>query len=196
MGIKKKIMKKKHRSRVIVEGNLVTWMDMLIMVTRDVGLPPCRLKVRVVAAAVCKKMGWEMEGSPKEIIERRAQEMMASGAVITRPRRKSPWMGQLKRSPDVPRLGEPHPDYQRDDGFYRSRAWRELRLLALSNCRVCQACGARPPDVVLHVDHVQPRYKAPHLALSLENLQVLCEDCNVGKGAWSMADFRGHFGSI
>lgn len=93
-------------------------------------------------------------------------------------------------------IGEPHPDYKKDEGFYKSRAWRELRLLALSNCRVCQACGARPPDVVLHVDHVQPRYKAPHLALSLENLQVLCEDCNIGKGAWSMADFRGHFGSI
>jgi 5-methylcytosine-specific restriction endonuclease McrA len=93
-------------------------------------------------------------------------------------------------------IGQAHPDYKRDDGFYKSREWRELRIQVLDLCRYCQACGARPPQVQLHVDHVIPRYKAPHLSLSISNLQVMCEDCNVGKGAWSMADFRDHFRSI
>jgi 5-methylcytosine-specific restriction endonuclease McrA len=50
--------------------------------------------------------------------------------------------------------------------------------------------------VVLHVDHIVPRYKAPHRSLDIENLQVLCRDCNIGKGAWDQTDWRQHFKSI
>lgn len=93
-------------------------------------------------------------------------------------------------------IGAPHPDYVKDDEFYKSRAWRELRLEALRNMRNCQACGRGPQHgIVLHVDHIQPRYRAPHLSLVLSNCQVFCEDCNVGKGAWDETDFR-HFRSI
>jgi 5-methylcytosine-specific restriction endonuclease McrA len=35
---------------------------------------------------------------------------------------------------------------------------------------------------VIHVDHIIPRSKAPALALVVDNLQPLCEDCNMGKG--------------
>lgn len=94
---------------------------------------------------------------------------------------------RASRRPLLPR----HPDYKRDDAFYTSKAWRELRYLALRNCEGrCQCCGAGPPSVVLHVDHVQPRYSRPDLSLSLDNLQVLCEDCNIGKGAWDSTDWR------
>lgn len=98
----------------------------------------------------------------------------------------------------VKKLGAPHPDYRYDDSFYRSTAWRQLRYLALKNTDgSCQCCGARASDgVQLHVDHVIPRYKAPHLALSLDNLQVLCGDCNIGKGAWDDTDWREHMRSI
>lgn len=44
----------------------------------------------------------------------------------------------------------------------------------------CQ-CGRRPPEAVMHVDHIVP------LSLgggnNLENLQTLCDECNLGKGA-------------
>lgn len=96
----------------------------------------------------------------------------------------------------APRLGAPHRDYTSGEAFYKSREWKELRLLALANCRSCQACGRRPPDVILHVDHVKPRYTHPHLSLALDNLQILCHECNEGKGAWCEADFRQHFKSI
>lgn len=87
---------------------------------------------------------------------------------------------------------------QHGDGFYLSPEWRALRYLALKNCgAVCQCCGARASDgVQLHVDHVLPRSRFPKLALSLENLQVLCVDCNIGKGAWDCTDWRGHWTSI
>lgn len=91
----------------------------------------------------------------------------------------------------IPRLGPPHPEYVRDDGFYKSDDWRKLRYLALRNCKGCQCCGAKASDGVhLHVDHIFPRYKYPHLSLKLENLQVLCDDCNMGKGAWDDTDWR------
>jgi len=47
----------------------------------------------------------------------------------------------------------------------------------------CRACGASPatdPKVILHVDHIIPRSKGGKT--TLENLQTLCKDCNLGKG--------------
>jgi 5-methylcytosine-specific restriction endonuclease McrA len=43
---------------------------------------------------------------------------------------------------------------------------------------------------VMHVDHIKPRWKYPELSLSFENLQVLCKDCNLGKGGWDETDWR------
>ena len=76
--------------------------------------------------------------------------------------------------------------------FYQSRAWKELRYRALLQCGgKCQCCGASArTGAVLHVDHIKPRSKYPHLQLSLSNLQVLCERCNLGKGAWDSTDWR------
>jgi len=77
--------------------------------------------------------------------------------------------------------------------FYTSAAWRVIRYKALlrSSGR-CQCCGSRPtPTAALHVDHIKPRSRYPHLALSLDNLQVLCSHCNLGKLAWDETDWRG-----
>lgn len=94
--------------------------------------------------------------------------------------------------PSTKKLGAPAIGYVKDDGFYDTRAWKEVRLEALRNSSgECECCGAnRSHGAVLHVDHIKPRYKYPELSLSLSNLQVLCADCNVGKGAWDETDFR------
>jgi hypothetical protein len=75
--------------------------------------------------------------------------------------------------------------------FLKSFEWRQLRLKALKKYgRVCLCCGAAPGNgVVLNVDHVKSRRRFPALALDIENLQVLCEDCNHGK-ANQTVDFR------
>jgi 5-methylcytosine-specific restriction endonuclease McrA len=77
-------------------------------------------------------------------------------------------------------------------GFYQSEEWRRLRYQALLGAQgCCIACGNRAaPGRSLHVDHIKPRSKFPELALSLSNLQVLCEDCNFGKGAIDQTDWR------
>ena len=57
----------------------------------------------------------------------------------------------------------------------------------------CQLCGRskRADGVILHVDHIKPRSRFPELALDVANLQVLCEDCNLGKGNSDTVDWRG-----
>lgn len=41
-------------------------------------------------------------------------------------------------------------------------------------------CGMIPPSGKIHVDHIKPSSKYPKLALILDNLQVLCQYCNLG----------------
>lgn len=76
--------------------------------------------------------------------------------------------------------------------FYHSREWRELRVKALVKySKKCCLCGRAPCDgVILHVDHIKPRSKRPDLELELDNLQILCEDCNLGKSNKYQEDWR------
>lgn len=68
--------------------------------------------------------------------------------------------------------------------FFNSQSWKRVRYEALrrSSAR-CQCCGVPGSQTQLHVDHIKPRSLFPQLALELSNLQVLCGDCNFGKGA-------------
>jgi hypothetical protein len=76
--------------------------------------------------------------------------------------------------------------------FYQSRQWRELRMDTIKlHGRTCQCCGAAYADTRrIHVDHIKPRYHYPYLALTLSNLQILCDDCNTGKGIRDETDWR------
>lgn len=78
------------------------------------------------------------------------------------------------------------------NAFYDSRPWQELRYKVLEKYgATCQCCGAtRKNGVRIHVDHIKPRSRFPHLELDENNLQVLCEPCNLGKGAHSLTDWR------
>lgn len=76
--------------------------------------------------------------------------------------------------------------------FYRTREWVDLRYRVLVKFGAqCQCCGASRKDgTVLHVDHIKPRSKYPALELVEENLQVLCEACNIGKSNTAETDWR------
>lgn len=111
-----------------------------------------------------------------EALKRNGSESAMAGLNILR----SAWI-ELKRKPDA-----------NSEDFLQSKAWKRLRLQALNlHGRCCQCCGASPSTgAVLNVDHVLPRRLFPDLALRLDNLQVLCGDCNEGKGNWDMTDAR------
>ncbi|NTU49425.1 MAG: HNH endonuclease [Desulfobulbaceae bacterium] len=76
--------------------------------------------------------------------------------------------------------------------FYDSDEWKALRYKAFAQYgNKCQACGRSPKDgIVLHVDHIKPRFKYPELALSIDNVQILCADCNLGKSNKYEIDHR------
>lgn len=52
----------------------------------------------------------------------------------------------------------------------------------------CQYCGMRPPDVVLEVDHIDPRSKGG--SDDELNLITACFDCNRGKAAKKLTDIH------
>jgi 5-methylcytosine-specific restriction endonuclease McrA len=83
--------------------------------------------------------------------------------------------------------------FEQTDAFLESREWRQIRYRALRlHGAKCLCCGhtAQTSGKPLHVDHIKPRALFPELALDLNNLQVLCADCNLGKGAWDQTDWR------
>lgn len=70
------------------------------------------------------------------------------------------------------------------DRFYRTPEWRRLRYdVLVKHGSRCMACGVTPAEgAIMNVDHIKPRKLFPHLALDMNNLQVLCAQCNEGKG--------------
>jgi len=74
----------------------------------------------------------------------------------------------------------------------KDRRWRELRYKALKlGSGSCCLCGATAKDgIKLHVDHIKPKSLYPYLEYDLDNLQVLCEDCNIGKSNKDDTDWR------
>lgn len=45
----------------------------------------------------------------------------------------------------------------------------------------CRYCGKRPPEIILHIDHILPKkLKGTDL---IENLITACSECNLGKAA-------------
>lgn len=62
----------------------------------------------------------------------------------------------------------------------RNINWRLRALVLMRDGARCRLCGAVPGEGVrLHVDHVKPWSKGGETIL--ENLQVLCSVCNIGK---------------
>lgn len=82
--------------------------------------------------------------------------------------------------------------------FYKSWEWRTLRMEILKEQgRACKCCGSEPGmldaagnPVRIVVDHIKPLSKFWNLRLVKSNLQVLCDECNQGKGNWDQTDFR------
>jgi hypothetical protein len=98
-------------------------------------------------------------------------------------RRRAPWVAV----PDTPEN-----QFVKSDDFLRSFEWRKVRMQALKKYGPkCMCCGATPATgAVMNVDHIKPRKLFPSLALDVNNLQILCHDCNHGKGNWDTTDWR------
>lgn len=94
--------------------------------------------------------------------------------------------------------GDPLPKRKRSRqqaswSFYKSAAWRELRARVFEKYHgKCCLCGRshREDGVKIHADHIKPRSTHPRLELVEDNIQLLCEDCNLGKSNRYSTDWR------
>lgn len=122
----------------------------------------------------------EFEDEVKAVLFGRSK---ARSLGVRQPSRKQ----QLHTMPEAVEVAAP--SQEAIDNFYGSFEWRKLRYATLIKYgRTCMCCGK--DSGVTHVDHVQPIRRFWHLRLDPDNLQVLCEECNHGKGSWDMTDFR------
>lgn len=72
--------------------------------------------------------------------------------------------------------------------FYQTWEWKKLRYETIKRYgAICMCCGS---DYRIVVDHIKPRSRFPELELDPENLQVLCNDCNMGKSNDDETDWR------
>ena len=87
-------------------------------------------------------------------------------------------------------------DRLRTSGWPSQAPWRKrthipagLKYAVLKrDNRTCQLCGAKAPDVELHVDHIVPLSRGG--TTTIDNLQTLCAPCNLGKGDRDDTDWR------
>ncbi len=103
------------------------------------------------------------------------------------------WHGKKQHRPvhAAPAPVEQIIKFVKSDSFLHTYAWRATRMQALKrDGRKCLCCGVGLSGPPLHVDHIHPRQAYPQLALTLDNLQVLCEECNHGKGNWDSIDWH------
>lgn len=107
-------------------------------------------------------------------------------------RKKSRRSQKRAKNPTAPKPKRFSPSPNARKTFYASWEWKKVRMQALErDGHRCGSCGAAPKDGIrIVVDHIKPLGKFWDLRLSLDNLQVLCDDCNRGKGDWLHMDFR------
>ena len=98
-----------------------------------------------------------------------------------------------KYGPKIKKSNKKDKSIKKTDDFYKSQEWLRIRYRVLKKYGgECMACGRsrKRHGVIVHVDHILPRSKFPRHELRFENLQILCEDCNLGKGNIDQTDWR------
>jgi 5-methylcytosine-specific restriction endonuclease McrA len=76
--------------------------------------------------------------------------------------------------------------------FYNGWPWKKLRYQVLRDRgRKCECCNATAADgAKIVVDHIKPVRYFWHLRYEANNLQVMCDSCNRGKGSSDQTDWR------
>ena len=131
--------------------------------------------------AVCRKLAALLQGK------------QASGAFEPVKIRRSAVKTQQAKVPQQQSDGKQRVNRKQSaNDFYDSWEWKTVRYKALKKYGpTCMLCGAKAADgAKICVDHIKPRALYPALELDVENLQILCDECNRGKGRWDETDWR------
>lgn len=135
-----------------------------------------------VARQILKDEGWKCGAFNRTRIDRVIKRYVIEHNIKFLPKEKK----EKRKSP--PKKQKNHDT----KSFYASWEWKKLRYSTIQKYGpVCMCCGASKDDGVrIVVDHIKPVSKFPHLKLDPNNLQVLCNSCNMGKSNTDFTDFR------
>lgn len=124
--------------------------------------------------------------------ERKREKKKTYGAKKRKQKAARQKINRAKRALDTTPRYVPYLVKKYGATFYTTETWVKVRYEALRRSNKCCAlCGSgASKGSPLHVDHIKPRSRYPELALSLENLQVLCGPCNMGKSNEDETDWR------
>jgi 5-methylcytosine-specific restriction endonuclease McrA len=170
-------MNKKEENRLAARTALKMMKKMEVSQSEMAG----RSVYAVVIPKAVEILGKQYSGSARKFILENISELNS-------------WVGDVKVVPRKKRVAKTKITSKDVDksSFLQSYAWRKVRMIALKRYGPkCQCCGATPSTgAVMNVDHIKPRKLFPSLALDVNNLQILCNACNHGKGNWDMTDWR------
>lgn len=131
-----------------------------------------------------KTNGRNVDPAFERITDWKNKTIKLDQAVITSGRNR---LKNIKRKIEISELNmDKDPEYSiaKAKSFYHSEEWQRLRYKALQEANgKCCLCGrsVKENNVILNVDHVIPLSVCWNLRNKIENLQVLCKDCNLGK---------------
>ena len=156
---------------------------------RAAGVEHISKKGKIVARQLAQQMGLT-----KPISRAQARDfilLQANLANIPLPRKPAPPPKPFLHRTAIGNIDPSyHPSLKAD--FYDSLQWKELRVDILRrDGRRCVYCGSTPQTgAVIHVDHIIPISVDWSRRFDPRNLQVLCADCNQGKGNRYSDDWR------
>lgn len=108
-----------------------------------------------------------------------------------RKKRRAFWNNKKHNGPVkvIERSKKDTEEIKKNTDFYKTPAWTKLRYEVIRmHGKRCMACGDN--SGMVHVDHILPRSTHKHLELDINNLQVLCPPCNLGKSNIYDDDWR------
>lgn len=107
-------------------------------------------------------------------------------------------LAKIQRAKHIYHQYEANP-YSLNDANFRAEFrqhwdWPTVRADVIHSWRQgdkrCNGCGTQIRGKSIHVDHIKPRSKYPHLRYLKSNLQVLCDRCNRYKHDYDGEDWR------
>jgi len=162
-----------------------------------------RLLAKIITGAKASNRGaWKIV---KEYCKDRQQEYLevytgmlekSNQKILKQKEKKKKGVTAIQRDDSLSRFPSVRsPIYSRENAksFYQSQEWRMLRVDVIEEQHgECQMCGRshKKHGVVIHVDHIVPLSIDWSRRLDKTNLQLLCEDCNLGKVNHYSTDWR------
>lgn len=179
----KKNLNKRHFEQV--EANRVITQSL-----RKLGIPYVNMNILQAGLIVADNLGIKLDYKLTKLTKHRlAKSIVDKGFVLgglpTPTRKFDP------KPFDADHVGTSAPSQKHINAFYDSWEWKRLSYdVKIARGRKCECCGATAPDSKIVTDHVKPLRYFWHMRLLTTNLQVLCDDCNRGKGSRDETDWR------